>query len=274
MTRPKEALDANPVSPSTTNANEPGTDRERVVVCHLGRLAYAPAWDLQRRLQARLIAAKRAEPPEALPHVMLLVEHPPVYTLGKNGDAAHLLLSEEALAARGATFFHIDRGGDITFHGPGQLVGYPILDLDRFFTDIHRYLRELEEAVIRTCADYGLTAGRIAGRTGVWIGPDAKGPERKICAMGIRSSRWVTMHGFAFNLNTDLGFFSHIIPCGIADRGVTSLAAERGEPVDEAEVRRRVVAHFAERFDARTTVLEAEDARIFLSDFLEAKITL
>ena len=222
-------------------------------------------------MQARLIAAKRKDPPEAAPHVMLLVEHPPVYTLGKNGDTAHLLLSEEALAARGATFFHIDRGGDITFHGPGQLVGYPILDLDRFFTDIHRYLRELEEAVILTCADYGLTAGRIPGRTGVWIGPDAKGPERKICALGIRSSRWVTMHGFAFNLNTDLGFFSHIIPCGITDRGVTSLAAERGEAVDEAEVRRRVVAHFAERFRARTTVLEAEEAQAFLNAFLETE---
>ncbi len=180
------------------------------------------------------MAAKRQEPPQRIPHVFLLVEHPPVYTLGKNGRLDHLLLSEEALRARGAEFFHIDRGGDITFHGPGQLVGYPILDLDRFFTDIHRYLRELEETIIRTCADYGLQAGRVAGRTGVWIGPDARGPERKICAMGIRCSRWVTMHGFAFNLNTDLRFFSYIVPCGIADRGVTSLAAELDRPVDEA----------------------------------------
>ncbi|GIV57539.1 MAG: octanoyltransferase [Rhodothermaceae bacterium] len=247
------------------------SERQTVVVCHLGRVAYAPAWDLQRRLQARLIEAKRREPPEPRPHVMLLVEHPPVYTLGKNGDAAHLLLSEDALAARGASFFHIDRGGDITFHGPGQLVGYPILDLDRFFTDIHRYLRELEEAVIRTCADYGLTAGRVAGRTGVWIGPDDRGPERKICALGIRCSRWVTMHGFAFNLNTDLTYFSYIVPCGIADRGVTSLAQELGRPVDEAEARTRFLRHFAERFEADTIPLHGEAANEFLARYLEAE---
>nr|WP_304187720.1 lipoyl(octanoyl) transferase LipB [Rhodothermus marinus]MBO2490867.1 lipoyl(octanoyl) transferase LipB [Rhodothermus marinus] len=242
---------------------------EPVVVCHLGRVAYKPSWDLQKLLQARLVAAKRQEPPQRIPHVFLLVEHPPVYTLGKNGRLDHLLLSEEALRARGAEFFHIDRGGDITFHGPGQLVGYPILDLDRFFTDIHRYLRELEETIIRTCADYGLQAGRVAGRTGVWIGPDARGPERKICAMGIRCSRWVTMHGFAFNLNTDLRYFSYIVPCGIADRGVTSLAAELGRPVDEAEVRARLLRHFAERFEAALTIYEGDEAFAFLEDYLE-----
>ncbi|ACY49138.1 lipoyl(octanoyl) transferase LipB [Rhodothermus marinus] len=242
---------------------------EPVVVCHLGRVAYKPSWDLQKLLQARLVAAKRQEPPQRIPHVFLLVEHPPVYTLGKNGRLDHLLLSEEALRARGAEFFHIDRGGDITFHGPGQLVGYPILDLDRFFTDIHRYLRELEETIIRTCADYGLQAGRVAGRTGVWIGPDARGPERKICAMGIRCSRWVTMHGFAFNLNTDLRYFSYIVPCGIADRGVTSLAAELDRPVDEAEVRARLLRHFAERFEATLTVHEGDEAFAFLEDYLE-----
>lgn len=241
---------------------------EPVIVCDLGRVAYKPTWELQKLLQARLVDAKRQEPPARIPHVFLLVEHPPVYTLGKNGRLEHLLLSEAALRARGAEFFHIDRGGDITFHGPGQLVGYPILDLDRFFTDIHRYLRELEETVIRTCADYKLKAGRIAGRTGVWIGPDARGPERKICAMGIRCSRWVTMHGFAFNLNTDLRFFSYIVPCGIADRSVTSLAVELGHPVNETEVRTRLLHHFAKRFEAALTFYEGRDAFAFLEDYL------
>ena len=239
-----------------------------VIACHLGRVPYVPAWDLQKRLQARLIKAKRQTPHETLPHILLLVEHPPVYTLGKSGDRSNLLLSEETLALYGATFQHIDRGGDITFHGPGQLVGYPILDLDRFFTDIHRYLRELEETIIRTCADNGLRAARVAGRTGVWIGPDAAGPERKICAMGIRCSRWVTMHGFALNLNTDLDFFSHIIPCGITDRGVTSMAAECGAPVEEAIVRARLLGHFETCFNAATTVLEAEAAYSFLTSYL------
>lgn len=243
----------------------------QVVLCHLGRVEYEAAWTLQKQLQARLVEAKRRTPPVARPHVMLFVEHPPVYTLGKSGDAAHLLLSAEALAARGATFFHIDRGGDITYHGPGQLVGYPILDLDRFFTDIHRYLRELEEAIILTCADYGLAAGRVEGRTGVWIGPDARGPERKVCALGIRCSRWVTMHGFALNVNTDLDFFSHIVPCGITDRGVTSLAAELGHPVDAADARARVAHHFATRFEADVVPLEGADAHAFLADFLHAE---
>lgn len=226
---------------------------------------------LQKRVQARLIKAKRAMPPVLLPHVMLLVEHPPVYTLGKSGDAAHLLLSDQALEARGVAFHHIDRGGDITFHGPGQLVGYPLLDLDRFFTDVHHYLRELEETVIRTCADYGLTAGRIPERTGVWIGPDARGTERKACALGIRCSRWVTMHGFALNVNTDLDFFSYIVPCGIADRGVTSLAAELGYEVDEAEARRRVCHHFADCFETEITFMEKEAAVGFLAAFLEVE---
>jgi lipoyl(octanoyl) transferase len=242
---------------------------ERVVLCHLGRADYAPTWDLQKALQARLIAAKRQDPPEPLPHVLLLVEHPPVYTLGKSGDAAHLLASEERLRARGATFHRIDRGGDITYHGPGQLVGYPILDLDRLFTDIHRYLRLLEEMVIQTCAAYDVAGSRVEGRTGVWIGPDARGPERKICAMGIRCSRWVTMHGFAFNLNTDLTYFDDIVPCGIRDRGVTSLATELHQPVDEAAVRSRLLRAFAALFEVDTTYLEAEAARSFLDAYLE-----
>jgi len=245
---------------------------EPIVVCHLGHMAYAPAWDLQQRLQKRLIDAKRKDPPVRLPHVLLLVEHPPVYTLGKNGDASHLLLSDEALTAHGASFFHIDRGGDITFHGPGQLVGYPILDLDRFFTDIHRYLRELEEAIIRTCGDYGLAGGRFAGRTGVWIGPDRHGPERKICALGIRCSRWVTMHGFALNVNTALDYFHNIVPCGIADRGVTSMAKELGRPVNEAEVRTCFVAHFADCFCARISMHEGAEAHAYLRSFIDAEL--
>lgn len=239
---------------------------QRLIACHLGRVPYEPTWTLQQHIQARLIEAKRQTPAASVPHVLLLVEHPPVYTLGKSGDLDHLLLSEDELAARGASFFHIDRGGDITFHGPGQLVGYPLLDLDRIFTDLGRYLRTLEEVIIRACADYGLTAGRVDGRTGTWIGPDARGPERKICAMGVRCSRWVTMHGFAFNLNTDLDFFGHIVPCGIADRGVTSLAHELDRPIDEAEATAHVVHHFATLFDVDLTVLHGADARAFLHD--------
>jgi lipoyl(octanoyl) transferase len=235
------------------------------IVCHLGRIDYPAAWALQRRLQQHLIAAKRAEPPLAPeaqpPHVLLVVEHPHVFTLGKSGDRANLLADDATLARRGATFVPVDRGGDITYHGPGQLVVYPILDLDRLTypdggrgTDIHRYLRELEEAVIRTCADYGLDADRVPGRTGVWIGgargdrlPRSSG-ERKVCAMGIRCSRWVTMHGLALNLTTDLSYFDLIVPCGIADRGVTSLARELGHPVDEAAAADRLLAHLADGF--------------------------
>ena len=240
---------------------------QSVVICDLGRAAYEPTWTLQQRIQNRLIDAKRSDPPEPIPHVLLLVEHPPVYTLGKSGDAEHLLLSEDELADRGASFFHIDRGGDITFHGPGQLVGYPILDLDRFFTDLGRYLRTLEEIIIRTCADYGLKAGRVDGRTGTWIGPDARGPERKICAMGVRCSRWVTMHGFAFNINTDLDYFDHIVPCGISDRGVTSLAQELDHPADADEAQARVIHHFADLFDAEVDMLDGAAARSFLEAF-------
>lgn len=215
-------------------------------------MEYRPAWDLQREIQQRLIEAKRAEPPLSVPNALLTVEHPPVFTLGKSGDAAHLLASEDQLVGLGATFVETDRGGDITYHGPGQLVGYPILDLDRFFTDIGRYLRTLETVIIRTCESYGVTAGRVDGRTGVWV--DAGSPsERKICAMGIRCSRWVTMHGFAFNVNTELAFYDSIVPCGIPDRDVTSLAKELGRPVEEAECRNRAVGFFAEAFEASIT---------------------
>lgn len=242
-----------------------------VVVCDLGKMDYRPAWDLQRRIQARLIAAKRREPSEIIPHVLLFVEHPPVYTLGKSGDARHLLASEDLLRQRRASFVEIDRGGDITFHGPGQIVGYPILDLDRFFTDIHHYLRQLEEMIIRTCAGYGVQGKRIDGRTGVWIGPDKRGVERKICAMGIRCSRWVTMHGFALNVSTDLSYFSHIVPCGIADKGVTSLEEEIGRAIDPEIVKERLVHHFANLFDARTSHLRGSRATEYLEGYVAAE---
>lgn len=241
---------------------------DSLVVAHVGLMAYRPAWELQKRLQAYLIQTRNQEREDQPPHLLLLVEHPPVYTLGKSGDAGNLLVPEALLASRGAELVRIDRGGDITFHGPGQLVGYPIIDLNRVFTDIHRYLRSLEEAVIRTCADYGIAAGRVEGRTGVWVGPDDVGLERKICAMGIRCSRWVTMHGFAFNLNTDLSYFDLMIPCGIPDRGVTSLARELGRSVEEAPVRTRLSMHLADILGlpiARR--LEPDEALPFLDNY-------
>jgi lipoyl(octanoyl) transferase len=252
------------------------SSREEIVVCHLGRVDYEPAWTLQEQVQERLITAKRAEPPEGgdppsrLPHVLVLLEHPPVYTIGKSGDADNLLVSEEQLDAMGATFHRIGRGGDITYHGPGQLVGYPLLDLDRFFTDLGRYLRTLEEVIIRTCAEYGVTGTRVDGRTGVWVGPDEQGLERKICAMGVRCSRWVTMHGFAFNVTTNLDHFGHIVPCGIDDRGVTSLAAEGLDGVDVDTVRAPVVRYFADLFDADVTERWGDEARSFLREYVDA----
>lgn len=236
-------------------------------VYRLGRVPYRDAWALQARLQGRLVAAKRAAPPEAPPHAVLVVEHPPVYTLGKSGDRSNLLASETDLARLGATYVEVDRGGDITFHGPGQVVVYPILDLDRLATpegaplrDLHRYLRELEEAVIRTCADWGVGAARVPGRTGVWVGPDARGDERKVCAMGVRCSRWVTMHGLALNVTTDPGWFDHIVPCGIDDRGVTSLARETGAPVDSKAVADRLLGHLADRLGLAPVERPAEEA--------------
>lgn len=241
---------------------------EHVYAYDLGRdVPYEATWDLQRALQQHLIEAKRKTPPESVPHALLLLQHPHTYTLGKSGNPEHLLLSEERLNELNATFHPIDRGGDITYHGPGQLVGYPILDLDRFFTDLGRYLRLLEEAIIRTCAEYDVTGRRVDGRTGVWIGPDERGLERKICAMGVRCSRWVTMHGFAFNLNTDLDYFGHIVPCGISDRGVTSLAKEVGHPIDEARAQARVVAHLADLLEAHITMHRGLAAHTALEPF-------
>ncbi|RTQ53625.1 lipoyl(octanoyl) transferase LipB [Hymenobacter gummosus] len=235
-----------------------GTNRT-VQVQRLGRVEYVPTWDQQEALLAATVAVKtrnrQAEAsgaaPEATPNYLLLCEHPPVYTLGKSGKPEHLLLDEAGLQAHGATFHRINRGGDITYHGPGQLVGYPILDLENFRPDIHYYLRTLEEAVIRLLADYGLAAGRIAGLTGVWLDFEEGDPNpRKICAMGVKCSRWVTMHGFALNVNTDLSYFGHIVPCGITDKAVTSLQQELGRPVPLREVEDGLLRHLAELLDA------------------------
>lgn len=233
---------------------------KQVEVRELGLIDYQAAWDEQERLFADIVDQKllnRTRPADAqqpTPNYLLFCEHPHVYTLGTSGHESNLLVDEERLADEfGATFYKIRRGGDITYHGPGQLVGYPILDLDNFFTDIHRYMRLLEEGIILTLADYGLNAGRIDGLTGVWLGYDGDlgqnaGRPRKICALGVKASRWVTMHGLALNVNTDLGYFSHIVPCGIADKAVTSLAAELGRQVPVAEVSQRVRRHLAELF--------------------------
>jgi lipoyl(octanoyl) transferase len=183
-----------------------------------------------------------------------------VYTLGKSGKESHLLLGEKGLQQHGATFYKINRGGDITYHGPGQIVGYPILDLDHFFTDIHLYLRTLEEAVILTLADYGLTAGRIAGLTGVWLDYEEQINPRKICALGVKCSRWVTMHGFAFNVNTDLSYFNHIVPCGIPDKAVTSLAFELGKPLDVREVETKLLGHLTRLFGMEVAELKNDPA--------------
>lgn len=221
----------------------------------LGCMDYQEAWDFQESIFAETVALKiknRSLPPSehtATPNYLLFVEHPHVYTLGKSGKPENLLLDESGLEKHHASYYKINRGGDITYHGPGQLVGYPILDLDNFFTDIHKYLRLLEEAIILTLADYGVPAGRIDGLTGVWLDHENQINPRKICAMGVKSSRWVTMHGFAFNLNVDLSYFAHIIPCGIDDKAVTSLHLELGRPIDEAEAKEKVKNHLRDLFE-------------------------
>ncbi len=184
-------------------------------------------------------------------HYLLFVEHPPVYTLGKSGKMEHVLINEQQLEQNGIEFYHTNRGGDITFHGPQQIVGYPILDLEKFYTDIGRYLRELEEVIILTLAEYGIAGGRSQGETGVWIDSALKGKERKICAMGVRCSRWITMHGFALNVNTDLNYFNHIIPCGIQNKKVTSIKEELGREVDMQEVKERLKLNFERVFDVK-----------------------
>ena len=225
----------------------------------LGQIAYQKAWDYQQSLLKEVVDTKVAnrrlvkenQPVGTIPkNYLLFCEHPPVYTLGKSGSMEHLLLNTQELDKRGIQFHKINRGGDITFHGLGQVVGYPIFDLDQFFTDVHKYVRFLEEVIIRTLSDFDITGTRIEGFTGVWLKGEGM-PNRKICAIGVHLSRWVTMHGFAFNVNTDLNFFNFIIPCGIndANKTVTSLAKELGTPVDIQYVKRQIKFHFSSLFD-------------------------
>ena len=238
--------------------------KETVYYQNLGIMAYQEAWAYQEALLKTNLEMKSKlrsldqemstdnKPPTETLHTknyLLFVEHPPVYTLGKSGDVKNVLINEMEREQKGIEFFPTNRGGDITFHGPQQLVGYPILDLEHFETDIGKYLRNLEEVIIRTMAFYGLKGERSSGETGVWIDPEMKGKERKICAMGVRCSRWITMHGFAFNVNTDLDYFNYIIPCGIQNKQVTSLEKELGFKVDFAEVQEKVLENFADVFN-------------------------
>jgi lipoyl(octanoyl) transferase len=233
---------------------------QKVIFRDLDKMGYQQAWDYQEALlqenvgiksEARRLAeisvAVEGEVSGLNPattHYLLFVEHPPVYTLGKSGHMENVLIDDKKMQEKGAQFFRTNRGGDITFHGPGQIVGYPILDLEKFYTDIGKYLRSLEEVIIRLLADYGIRGDRSPGETGVWIEPGVKGRERKICAIGVRCSRWVTMHGFALNVNTDLSYFGNIVPCGIQDKQITSLEKELGYIVPIGEVKERLKGQF------------------------------
>lgn len=227
---------------------------KKVQIQDLGLKDYKETWDYQEELFQGILDMKSQNRKDEAnqketPNYFLFVEHPHVYTLGKSGHMENMLLNEDQLKVKNATFYKINRGGDITYHGPGQIVGYPILDLDNFFTDIHKYLRFLEEVIIKTLADYGLKGERSEGETGVWL--DVGTPfARKICAMGVRASRWVTMHGFALNVNSDLGYFDNIIPCGIRGKAVASLNVELGvEKVNEEEVKEKILNYFKEMFE-------------------------
>ena len=221
----------------------------------IGRVSYGDAWDFQTELftetvDLKLANRKHPETAQETSDHFLFVEHPPVFTLGKSGKMEHLLVDQEQLAKDGFEFFPVNRGGDITYHGPGQIVGYPIIDLDHYFTDIHKYLRYLEEVIIATLADYGLKAGRSDGETGVWL--DEGTPfARKMCAMGVKASRWTTMHGFALNVNADLSHFDYIVPCGISDKKVTSLHVELAREVDPQEVKDKIKFYFQKQFDCQ-----------------------
>ncbi|WP_448607706.1 lipoyl(octanoyl) transferase LipB [Paenimyroides ceti] len=227
---------------------------KKIKVTDLGSKDYQETWDFQEQLFQEILSIKsenkKHDTFNETPNHLLFVEHPHVYTLGKSGDVSNLLIDEKQLKEKGASFYKINRGGDITYHGPGQVVGYPILDLENFFTDIHKYLRLLEESVILTLEEYGVKSGRSEGETGVWL--DVGTPfARKICAMGVRASRWVTMHGFALNVNSDLGYFDHIIPCGIRGKAVASLNVELGvDKVNEEEVKERIKKYFSQLFEA------------------------
>lgn len=231
----------------------------KVVLRNLGKIDYKEAWDYQEKLFQEVIDIKLAnrELQESqqieTTNYLIFCEHPHVYTLGKSGNEENLLLNESGLKQKEATYYKINRGGDITYHGPGQLVGYPIIDLDNFFTDIHIYLRNLEEAIILTLKDYGIIAGRIEGMTGVWLDHIAKIYPRKICAIGVKTSRWVTMHGFAFNVNANLDYFKNIVPCGISDKAVTSLDKELNRSMDMNEVADKVKNHLADIFEFDVT---------------------
>ena len=218
----------------------------QVLYRDLGLLEYQQAWDLQENILQQSIAQKAQGLVPA--HHLLFVEHPPVYTLGKSGKREHVLIDEQEMQERQIAFFQTNRGGDITYHGPGQLVGYPIFDLEQFYRDIGRYLRELEQVIILTLQDYGLKGERSSGETGVWLDPGIPGRARKICAMGVRCSRWITMHGFALNISNDLSYFNHIIPCGIPDKSVTSLQNELGTTLTVKEVKENVLQKFKQVF--------------------------
>ena len=229
---------------------------QKVYFEDLGVKSFQPTWDYQETLLAKNTAIKSLarEHNEDVKltnteHRFIMVEHPPVFTLGKNGKREHVLVSEEQLEKLGIEFFHINRGGDITYHGPQQIVGYPIIDLDKFKTDLGWYLRSLEQVIIDTIAEYGLKGERSAGETGVWLEPENPFMARKICAMGIKCSRWITMHGFALNVNPDLSHFEYIVPCGIQGKTVTSLEKELGRKVDYEEVKQKIKKHFAHIFD-------------------------
>lgn len=235
-------------------------EKEKICFEDLGLMEYKKAWDYQESLFKKNLEIKSAvyslphaantKFTTATQHYLLFTEHPPVYTLGKNGNSNHVLLNQEELLAKNISYFQTNRGGDITFHGPGQLVGYPILDLEKFETDLGKYLRNLEEVIILTLAEFGISAGRSPGETGVWIEPDVPGRERKICAMGVRSSRWITMHGFALNVNTDLSYFNHIIPCGIANKQVTSIQNELKQLMNIEHVKEKIKSNFEKVFGA------------------------
>jgi len=227
----------------------------KVYPLSLGNIAYQKAWDYQQSIQQKGVAAKshnrkliEGETAIEIDNYLIFCEHPHVYTLGKSGSVDHLLLDEKTLAEKEIEYFKINRGGDITYHGPGQIVVYPIFDLEQFFTDVHRYVRSLEEVVIATLADFGINGTRIKGYTGVWIEGQ---PNRKICAIGVHMSRWMTLHGLAFNINTDLNYFDYIVPCGIndADKTVTSMAAELGKMVEIPAVKAKLMAHFSRIFE-------------------------
>jgi len=234
-------------------------EKNKRVLCEdLGLIDYKICWDYQEELQQKIVTQKTlnrslSESEQQLTdNYLLFVEHPHVYTLGKSGDENNLLISDEFLKSINASYYKINRGGDITYHGPGQMVVYPILDLENFFTDIHKYLRLLEEVVIKILTDYGIKSGRSAGETGVWLDADTKNA-RKICAIGVHCSRWVTKHGLAFNVNADMSYFQHIVPCGITDKAVTSLEKELGRKVDMEEIKRRFKKYFAEIFECELT---------------------